>query len=399
MSNLTKSKILFAILYFVQGGAISYFSLFQKPYLNGLGVERSQIALLTTLLLLPFVLKIGFGYLSDNFGHPKWGRRKPYMFSGLALACIAFFLCGIFTPDNHLLLYSFLVLTASFCVALFDAATDGLAIDIVPPEEQGPVQSFMVGGKALGVIVLSLSIGHLVSWKGYSFVFFTMAGVFLLPLFLTFMLKGESGVSEVEEKKEESLSLKDIPFWSLAFLGISYSVVSFGSDGLVTLYLTDQFGLGEKTVGLYGSLRGAGAIIGSLLAGFLLVKLNQNKVKMFSLLLIAAGVLMLGHMTNASNYKSIAVIWGACWGFQEVCFLALVMYILRGTHSAFAFASLMAMANLGTAIGEGVATALTQHLSFPMVFSVLSVLIVIPLGLLNIVLKKSTKPSALHVEV
>ena len=381
----------------MQGGAISYFSLFQKPYLNGLGIERGQIALLTTLLLLPFVLKIGFGYLSDNFGHPLWGRRKPYMVAGLALACMAFYLCGFFTPQKHLLIYSALVLTASFCVALFDAATDGLAIDIIPAEEQGPVQSYMVGGKALGVIILSLSIGQLVSWKGYSFVFFAMATVFLIPLALTLMIKARSIESDRENDKKTSL--KNVPFWSLAFLGVSYSVVSFGSDGLVTLFLSDQFGLSEESVGIYGSLRGTGAILGSIAAGFLLVRLNQSKVKMFSLILIAFGVLMLGHITTGENYRFVAVVWGACWGFQEVCFLALVMFILRGTHSAFAFASLMAMANLGTAIGDGIATALTQYLSFPKVFSILAIMIVLPLGLLNLILKKSHQASALQVEV
>lgn len=400
MTNLTKTKILFAILYFVQGGAISYFSLFQKPYLNSLGVERSTIALLSTLLLLPFVLKIFFGYLSDHYPSKVWGHRKPYMFFGLLIACLAFFFCGIFTPDNFLVLYALLVLTASFCVALFDAATDGLAIDVVPSEEQGPVQSYMVGGKALGVIVLSLSIGHLVSLKGYSFVFFTMAGVFLVPLFLTFMIKPKAISEETEDdKKGVKVSFKDIPFWGLAFLGVSYSVVSFGSDGLVTLYLTDQFKISEEAIGFYGSLRGLGAIIGSLAAGHLLIKLNENKVKLSSLALIACGVLMLGHLTNATNYQVIAILWGACWGFQEVCFLALVMKILKGTHSAFAFASLMAMANLGTAIGEGIATYLTQNISFSLVFTILATLIIIPFFLLISIFKKTSDATALQVNI
>lgn len=383
MKEMTRLKLLFAILYFVQGGVISYFSLFQKPYLNQLGVSRESIGLLTTLLLLPFVLKVGFGYLSDKIPHKKMGKRKPYMLLGLALASLSFLACSFFTPEKTFLLYCFLVLCASFSVALFDAATDGLAIDRVPEEQQGPVQSFMVGGKALGVILLSLSIGHLVELKGYQAIFLAMGFILLIPFALTLLIKTQGPETEEENFSEQARSLKDTPFWLLAFFGISYSFVSFGSDGLVSLYLSDTFGLTEKSVGVYGSLRGTGAIIGSLIAGTLLVKLKASRINFVALILIFLGVLMLGHILSDKTFTPVALIWGAIWAFQEVCFLALVMNLLRGTASAFGFASLMAMGNLGTAIGEGVATSLTSSLGFPTVFTGMAFVILLPMILLG----------------
>ncbi|MCR9205505.1 MAG: MFS transporter [Halobacteriovoraceae bacterium] len=383
MKEITRLKLLFAILYFVQGGVISYFSLFQKPYLNKLGVARENIGLLTTLLLLPFVLKVGFGFVSDRFPHRKMGKRKPYMILGLSLASLSFFGASFFTPDKAFLLYCSLVLCASFCVALFDAATDGLAIDKVPENEQGPVQSYMVGGKALGVILLSLSIGQLVEFQGYQAVFFSMGAILIIPLILTCFINTNAPESSEECIQTEKRKLKDTPFWLLAFFGISYSFVSFGSDGLVSLYLSDVYGLTEKSVGLYGSLRGTGAIIGSILAGFILVKMNPSKVNYLALILVFLGVLMLGHILSDKTFTPVAMAWGAIWAFQEVCFLALVMNLLRGTFSAFGFASLMAMGNLGTAIGEGVATSLTATMDFPKVFTILAVGIVIPIFLLK----------------
>lgn len=383
MTELTRLKFLFAILYFVQGGVISYFSLFQKPYLNQLGISRESIAFLTTLLLLPFVLKVGFGFLSDRFGHKKLGKRKPYMILGLSFASLAFFLCSIFTPENNYLFYALFVLCASFCVALFDAATDGLAIDRVPESEQGPVQSYMVGGKALGVILLSLSIGHLVESYSYRAVFIAMALILIVPLLLTFFIKNSGASEDAELENSTSRSLRETPFWLLAIFGVTYSVVSFGSDGLVTLYLTDIYKITEKTVGLYGSLRGIGAIVGSLLAGFFLVRFKAGVVNYVALFSISLGVLILGHFLTGDNLSLIAPLWGMIWAFQEVCFLALVMNLLRGTSSAFGFASLMAMANLGTAFGEGMATSLTSYMSFSTVFSIMAMITIIPAFLLR----------------
>ena len=189
MPSLNRLKWTFASLYFVQGGAISYFSLFQKPYLDKIGVDRQTIALLSTLMLAPFILKIFFGLISDRFSHPVWGRRLPYMILGLAFASISFLLASFFPAAPYLKLYSFFVLAASFSIAFFDAATDGLAIDLVSAKDQGSIQSFMVGGKAIGVILLSQSIGHLVESKGYPFVFLCISIVFLFPLLLCLGLK------------------------------------------------------------------------------------------------------------------------------------------------------------------------------------------------------------------
>lgn len=375
MSSLTRLKLLFALLYFVQGGAISYFSLFQKPYLHRSGVPTESIALISSLLILPFILKVGFGLLSDRMPYGRWGKRKPLMAAGLALACLAFFLCGLFSPAKQLLFYSLAVVLASFCVAFFDAATDGLAIDRVPVEEQGPVQSYMVGGKALGVIVLSLLIGEMVEWRGYSFVFFSMAGVFLIPLLLTLKIKE----SPQNLGQKEKVDWSTIPIVPLILFAVTYSIISFGGDGLITLYLNKVFNVSEKAIGSYGSLRGLGAIGGSLFSGFLLSRYNSKNINIFGLIGIALGISSLGHFINQENFHFFGTLWGFLWGFQEVCFLSLCMKKLTNTSSAFAFSSLMAMGNLGTSIGEGIATRLTLEFTFPQVFLGLGLFVLIPL--------------------
>lgn len=71
--------------------------------------------------------------------------------------------------------------------------------------------------------------------------------------------------------------------------------------------------------------------------------------------------------------------------------LALVMHYLKGTGSAFAFASLMAMANLGTALGEGVATSLTEYYSFSKVFLFLALSTFLPATILFILHQRQSR--------
>jgi PAT family beta-lactamase induction signal transducer AmpG len=81
---------LFALMYFVQGAALAYFRGFQKPYLGSLNIDADVIGLLTSILLLPFILKIFIGMVSDRVNLFGVGHRKPYMMLGLLLAVLAF---------------------------------------------------------------------------------------------------------------------------------------------------------------------------------------------------------------------------------------------------------------------------------------------------------------------
>ena len=385
MKEITKMKWLFACLYFVQGGAISYFSIFQKPYLNQIGIERGTIGLLTSLLLLPFVLKVLFGYISDKYSIGNWGHRKPYMVGGLILSSSCFALAGFFPADKAFYFYAFLVLCSSFSVAFFDAATDGLAVDRIPDEEQGSVQSYMVAGKAIGVILLSISIGQIVGRFGYSFVFFSIAIVFLIPLFFTLNIKvTQEEVAQGPVDEAKSLDKRLMIFTAL--FAMAYSFISFGTDGLISLYLSDGFKLGEGDIGLYGSFRGLGAIVGAGICGYLFKKGKEEITYWLGLILLSLGVLLVGNLLNGSNYYFLGPLWGSIWGFQEVCFLTLAMRVVSHGGSAFGFALLMAMGNLGTAVGEGIITTLTKSFTYSTVFTIVAFFILIPMVLLKTLL-------------
>ncbi|MCA9978211.1 MAG: MFS transporter [Anaerolineales bacterium] len=364
---------MFGLLYFVQGAALAYFRNFQKPYLDGLGVDADVIGLLTSLLLLPFILKIFIGMLSDRVNLFGKGHRKPYIILGLVLAAVAFASASFVLPDSNFALFAILIVTGSFSVALFDSTTDGLAIDTTPEAEQGTVQGVMVGGRAAGFIVLSLVFGALVQGQGFHIVFILIAIAMLLPLLWVTRIQEPAARDESQQFQWAAFrEMGKSTFLVFGAYAIFYSIVSFGVDGLVTLFLSSEFNAAETTIGQYGALRGLGAIIGAVAGGLLVDRLGRRQSAYGALLLISIGAVLIGAAGSVNMVLALGVVWGIVWGFQETIFVALAMKLADTRIAASMFALLMALSNVGTAVGEGLATGLTDNISFAAIFWLLA---------------------------
>ena len=120
---------MFALLYFAQGAAMAYFQNFQKPYLSSIGIPVPAIAQITRLLLLPFILKMLFAFVSDRYSFFGMGHRKPYMVIGISIASLAFFFCSWNLPSDIFGLFSLVIVISSFGIALFDSTADGYAVE------------------------------------------------------------------------------------------------------------------------------------------------------------------------------------------------------------------------------------------------------------------------------
>lgn len=380
---LLKKLFFFGFLYFVQGTALSYFQNFQKPYLASLGISSAHIGILTSLLLLPFLLKIAFGFLSDQIPLGRFGKRKPYMAIGLILSSSCFFLASQNLPDQGFYIFSAFMILASFGVAIFDAAADGLAVESTTEDQQSTVQSAMIGGKAAGFIVMSLVFGSVAQKHGYGPTLMLIAVACLLPFFLFRSIAPEPQKSGTEERlsKDDFKHLLNGAFAFFALYAVGYSMVNFGIDGLITYYLSSNFGIEKTQIGQYGSLRGVGGILGAIGAAIAFAatasspsKRKYFKVAMTASLLLSLGALTAANLLNGSNFHIFAIGWGFAWGFQETVFVTIAMSFCRVKLAAATFASLMAIANFGTAIGEGFGTGFVDTLGFETVFFIFAIL-------------------------
>jgi PAT family beta-lactamase induction signal transducer AmpG len=170
---------------------------------------------------------------------------------------------------------------------------------------------------------------------------------------------------------------------------ILYSIVSFGVDGLVTYFMSETYKASETVIGQYGALRGLGAVIGAIISGILLDRMSRKKSAYIAVLLISVGAVLIGVAPGIGFLLIMGVLWGIAWGFQETVFVALAMDLSEARIAASMFAIMMALSNLGTAVGEGLATSLTDNIGFSAVFLSLAAFNAIPFLVLWMLFKKA----------
>ncbi|MDH3250423.1 MAG: hypothetical protein OEQ47_15745, partial [Acidimicrobiia bacterium] len=107
--NLTRRQlfVMFGSIYFVQGVIQAYQLNFFKPHMDSAGIDADQLAIVSALGLVPFVIKWIFGLISDRFPLFGRGHRTPYMLIGLVSTGVAFFVAFFIDPSR-----SFVVLAA-----------------------------------------------------------------------------------------------------------------------------------------------------------------------------------------------------------------------------------------------------------------------------------------------
>jgi PAT family beta-lactamase induction signal transducer AmpG len=80
----------FGAIYFVQGIIQSYQLNFFKPHMVEAGVDADRLAIVSSLAIVPFVIKWVFGLISDRYALFGLGHRVPYMLIGLVSTGLAF---------------------------------------------------------------------------------------------------------------------------------------------------------------------------------------------------------------------------------------------------------------------------------------------------------------------
>ena len=164
---------LFAILtvYFVQGIlglarlAVSFF------LKDDLGLTPAQVAALTGITAIPWIIKPVFGFISD--GLPVFGyRRRPYLiFSGILGSASWIALATLVdTPLSATLV----ILSTSLSVAISDVIVDSLIVERAREESlsrSGSLQSLSWGASALGGLLTAYFSGLLLQHVSVNQVF------------------------------------------------------------------------------------------------------------------------------------------------------------------------------------------------------------------------------------
>lgn len=388
---MTTSKItrysMFGLLYFAQGAILSYFTALNSLYLLSFDLKMSQIGLIGSIALIPFVIKIFFGILSDRVDLFGLGHRKPYIVLGLLVQAACLLLVPAIHPGQQFWLFALLAFLLMTGMALYDTCTDGLALDTTPPDEQGSIQGVMVGGRALGVVLLSSVIGLVAQHATWSLAFWTLAVITLLPLPLVLVAREAPRPAERAFDWKAFATFGQKPIVALALLGALYSLVINAANQIVNPFLQQEFSIGYATAGFITTVWGAGVVLGGLTGGRLTDRVGQRRAVRLAMLSSFAAILLLALIFNSLLAWLLVGIFGLAFGYYETVYFAISMRASDKRIAASMFAILMAIANIGTGVGLGLSGVMADAIGFRWTFVVIAALNLLALPLLPMIFR------------
>jgi PAT family beta-lactamase induction signal transducer AmpG len=380
--------IMFGLLYFTQGTVLSYFTALNGIYFLENGLTMADVGIFASIALIPFVIKIFMGMLSDKVNFFGLGHRKPYIFIGLAIQIIGLIIAPfIQLPGGY---WSFVVL--AFCLqmgmALYDTCTDGFALDTTPDSEKGIIQGFMVGGRALGVVATASVVGLLAERAGWSAVFWLLAGLTLLPIPFVILQKEPERSQDRAFNWKAFSSFKDSSVLALAGIGFIFFVVIAGANQNVNPFLESQFNINLSTAGFFTTVWGIGVVAGSALGGWLITKLGDRNSARISIGISMVATLSLAGILSIGIAWPIVIAFGLSYGIYQTVYFALAMEYTVHQIAASMYAIMMAVTNVGQGVGMALSGFLANSIGFRWAFIILAAINVLAFPLFSLAFRK-----------
>lgn len=405
----------FIALYFAQGipEGLLFFGLPAWMAMNN--KTPGEIAAFAVAGGLPWSFKFIVAPLMDRYTFLAMGRKRPWVLlgqTGLIMSCIA--VAYIPDPLNNLNLLMLGGFTVSFFGALQDVATDGMAIDIIPSEQQARANGFMWGAKTIGIST-SLAIGTWVL-NHYNYktailtVACTIALTMLAPLFFRErygekLLPWSSGEASSETKKLQlnnwSVILKSLLQVFTLRSSLIFTVVIFINQGafnylstLLPIFTVQELNWDNGTYSeYYASAKLIGGMVGMFFGGFLIEKFGRMRMmNYYYLLIILFNVLLVSlneYWTSNSFIYAYMIIYNISFTFSCIGIFAIAMNCCWKKVSASQFTLYMTLSNLGRLALAALIGPIKAHFSWPITILAFSAMMAVAWILLQFVnLKK-----------
>jgi len=386
----TARYTMFGSLYFSQGTVFSYFTSLNALYFLSRGLSMADVGIFGAIALIPFVIKVFLGMLSDRVNLFGMGHRKPYIIIGLLIQALCLVIVPFIDPADDYWLFVALAFILQLGMALYDTCTDGLALDTTPVEEQGTIQGFMVGGRAAGVVITASILGWLAQEVSWTAVFWLLGALTLIPLPFVFSLREEE--KDPGEKFEWSAfaAFKDKQIIALAAAGFLFFMVIAGTNQNVNPFLENSFGISLRTAGFYTTIWGIGVVLGGILGGRLIDRIGQEMSTRIALLFSFVSILILAVIPNPGFAWPIIFIFGLSYGTYQTVYFALAMHYTEKRIAASMFSIFMAVTNIGQGVGFALAGGLADvpAIGFRWAFVIITIFNLVALPLLPLVFRK-----------
>ena len=195
---LSESRILrylsFFIFYFGQGLPYGLTTMALPVWVAANGGSSAEVASIVAAAYFPWSWKFLVAGFMDRYSYLPMGRRRAWLIFAQVLMSGGFIGAAVLAPgagDVSLLVIVTLLVNSG--AATQDVAVDGLAVDILPPEEQGTASAFMFGGQALGGAAAGAGAAAGLQYLGSATTFLLFIPVLLLPTIYAMILRERPG--------------------------------------------------------------------------------------------------------------------------------------------------------------------------------------------------------------
>ena len=267
------------LLYFVQGLPYGFQVTALPVYLREAGTSLTAIGL-ASLLSLPWMLKVVWGPIVDRFDSGPLGRRRSWIVPlQLMLATASGAAVFVASPDRLRGLVV-IVFIMNLAAATMDVAVDGLAVDLLEPQELGPGNIAQVVGYKLGMLTGGGLLVWASGWIGWSGLFGSMALLTAGAVAVTLAWREPSSGQERARPSVGAIGRhlwaavsSNGAIWLLVVVG-SYKLGEAMADTMFRPFLYDA-GFGREQIGLWvGTYGMVFSIVGSIVGGLLAARIG-----------------------------------------------------------------------------------------------------------------------------
>ncbi|QQS35967.1 MAG: MFS transporter [Ignavibacteriales bacterium] len=383
----------FSALYIAQGIPEGLLWYAIPAWLAMNGKSPTEIGSYVAVIGIPWSLKIINAPIMDRFTFLAMGRRRPWVLFGQVGLILSFFSMSLIAhPLDNLYLLMILGFIVSFFEVTQDIAVDGMAIDILPVNQQARANGLMWGSKTLGISGAVATGSWIMSEHGYFYAIISFSIIVSLIIIIPLLLRERPGekllpwtngeASKVAAKiqlhswKSIFKSLIKVFFLPVSFMmGVAAFSFSTGRgliDTVLPVFTVQHLGWADTHYSqIFATANLISGILGMIIGGFLIDYFG--KVKMISIYLVIL-ILLVGSMSFLRVYWQSEVFITAfiiCFytlvTFTTIAIFASAMQLCWKRISVTQFTLYMAISNLGLAAGAAIMGQLKGFLDWEFV--------------------------------